>query len=451
MTDIIANILLREIGSTPKVQPVTPSTGLGAMTSRKGITAPQEEQQADPTQNIQRPIIDIYRKIVQQEIGDGSGLTGDKIPYDPLVDTPETLAARGYNPDEVLRNSVFSSTISGTKGRTPKDKVLTDIEDLIQSYEDKRLAKKRSVSKERATASSSILDVLEAELMRGMTSKQTDTQPTVSADSSRDRLELQGEMRDLPVLDDEDAPEVDTRSNELLDKPLSTVREEAISNQGLMTKKTKGILDFIGEGEGGYNSANRGTKKVNNKNITIGSDLDASRNGKPISELTIAEIQELQKIKDPDNVNRLFTVGKYQTTPDTLSMAVKALDLEGDVVFSPEIQDQIGMYLVGTKRKKLGQYLSGDENVSTDRAMLDLAMEFASIPVPYAIKKGTYGSWPKVDVAKGETFYKDGETNKALHTVEETRDMLTRSFGMIPDTLASIRPKARPDTRIASN
>jgi len=219
MTDIIANILLREIGSTPKVQPVTPSTGLGAMTSRKGITAPQEEQQADPTQNIQRPIIDIYRKIVQQEIGDGSGLTGDKIPYDPLVDTPETLAARGYNPDEVLRNSVFSSTISGTKGRTPKDKVLTDIEDLIQSYEDKRLAKKRSVSKERATASSSILDVLQAELMRGMTSKQTDTQPTVSADSSRDRFELQGDMRDLPVLDDEDAPEVDTRSNELLDKP----------------------------------------------------------------------------------------------------------------------------------------------------------------------------------------------------------------------------------------
>ena len=220
MTDIIANILLREIGSTPKVQPVTPSTGLGAMTSRKGITAPQEEQQADPTQNIQRPIIDIYRKIVQQEIGDGSGLTGDKIPYDPLVDTPETLAARGYNPDEVLRNSVFSSTISGTKGRTPKDKVLTDIEDLIQSYEDKRLAKKRSVSKERATASSSILDVLEAELMRGMTSKQTDTQPTVSADSSRDRFELQGDMRDLPMLDDEDAPEVDTRSNELLDKEL---------------------------------------------------------------------------------------------------------------------------------------------------------------------------------------------------------------------------------------
>ncbi len=257
MTDIIANILLREIGSTPKVQPVTPSTGLGAMTSRKGITAPQEEQQADPTQNIQRPIIDIYRKIVQQEIGDGSGLTGDKIPYDPLVDTPETLAARGYNPDEVLRNSVFSSTISGTKGRTPKDKILTDIEDLIQSYEDKRLAKKRSVSKERATASSSILDVLEAELMRGMTSKQTDTQPTVSADSSRDRFELQGDMIDLPVLDDEDAPDADTRSNELLDKELPSAGLGSRPVAEAQTDDDMGLPDIptFGVGSRKFNSS----------------------------------------------------------------------------------------------------------------------------------------------------------------------------------------------------
>jgi muramidase (phage lysozyme) len=62
--------------------------------------------------------------------------------------------------------------------------------------------------------------MLATELNRGMTSKQTDIQPTVSADSSRDRFELQGEMRDLPVLDDEDTPSVDTLSNEALDKEL---------------------------------------------------------------------------------------------------------------------------------------------------------------------------------------------------------------------------------------
>jgi len=303
MTDIIANILLREIGSTPKVQPVTPSTGLGAMTSRKGITAPQEEQQADPTQNIQRPIIDIYRKIVQQEIGDGSGLTGEKIPYDPLVDTPETLAARGYNPDEVLRNSVFSSTISGTKGRTPKDKVLTDIEDLIQSYEDKRLAKKRSVSKERATASSSILDVLEAELMRGMTSKQTDTQPTVSADSSRDRFELQGDMRDLPVLDDEGAPEVDTLSNELLDKELPS---DGLGSRPVAEEESSALMipnnidmSFLGEKEGfkldAYIPEDKEGKVIDQSGVTVGTGVDlGSKNEEYFKDLKPSILNKLK-------------------------------------------------------------------------------------------------------------------------------------------------------------
>ena len=216
----------------------------------------------------------------------------------------------------------------------------------------------------------------------------------------------------------------------------SEVKEEGLDK--------KPILDFIGEGEGGYNSANRGTKKVDGVNTTIGSDLDASRNGKPISELTISEIQELQKIKDPNNKNRLFAVGKFQTVPNTLNMAVKELQLDGNTVFSPEIQDKIGMYLVGTKRDNLRQYLLGTESISTDKAMLDLAMEFASVPVPYAIKKGAFGKWPKQDLVAGDTFYKDGDSNKALHTVEETKDMLTANFGMIPDPIASIRPKARP-------
>ena len=51
---------------------------------------------------------------------------------------------------------------------------------------------------------------------------------------------------------------------------------------------------------------------------------------------------------------------------------------------------------------------------------------------------------PKQDLVAGDTFYKDGDSNKALHTVEETKDMLTANFGMIPDPIASIRPKARP-------
>jgi muramidase (phage lysozyme) len=441
MTDIIANILLREIGSTPKVQPVTPSTGLGAMTSRKGITAPQEEQQADPTQNIQRPIIDIYRKIVQQEIGDGSGLTGEKIPYDPLVDTPETLAARGYNPDEVLRNSVFSSTISGTKGRTPKDKVLTDIEDLIQSYEDKRLAKKRSVSKERATASSSILDVLEAELMRGMTSKQTDTQPTVSADSSRDRFELQGDMRDLPVLDDEGAPEVDTLSNELLDKELPS---DGLGSRPVAEVQTDDDMGLPERDIPDYNFMLPGSefrKALKEKEAESYATIfaDSQKKDTPfkdvdVTEMTMDEVLKFVKLNGPfhkynkNTHNKNTTaIGKYQFVGATLRDLKKRgvftkLGIKEDTLFDEDTQDKLSAYQAIHRIK--------------DRS------------------DGTFSSARKEMRNEWEGFKKLSDTKLDIIIKEIADEIGVKIIKTPPSELApktSLRPKARPDTRIASN
>jgi len=186
------------------------------------------------------------------------------------------------------------------------------------------------------------------------------------------------------------------------------------------------LLDFIGKGEGGYDSANRGTIGGN----VIGSQMVASRGGKKVSQLTIAEIQKYQSISDPNNVDRLFTVGKYQAIPDTFNQAVKGLGLSGDTLFSPEVQEQVGLYLVSEKRPKVGKFLRGEGNISTDAAMLELAKEFASIPVPTAIPKGTYGKWPKTDLVAGDSFYKNPKAskgNKAQHSVSETRAMLEKS------------------------
>ena len=183
------------------------------------------------------------------------------------------------------------------------------------------------------------------------------------------------------------------------------------------------LLDFIGAGEGDYDSANRGTISGN----IVGSEMQASRRGKSISEMTIGEIAELQKISDPNNEQRLFAVGKYQTIPDTLAMAVEGLGLSEETVFSPAVQDQIGMYLVTEKRPKVGMYLRGEEGVSEDEAILSLAQEFASIPVPRAVKKGAYGSWPKMDIVPGDSFYANPAATKgnaARHSVEETRGAL---------------------------
>lgn len=186
------------------------------------------------------------------------------------------------------------------------------------------------------------------------------------------------------------------------------------------------LLDFIGKGEGGYDSANRGTIGGN----VVGSQRVASRRGKKLSELTVAEIRKYQSITDPNNKDRLFTVGKYQAIPDTFNQAVKGLGLSDDTVFTPDVQEKVGLFLVADKRPKVGQFLRGDGNISTDTAMLELAKEFASIPVPTSIPKGAYGTWPKTDLVAGDSFYKDpkaSQGNRAQHTVEETRAVLEKA------------------------
>ena len=218
----------------------------------------------------------------------------------------------------------------------------------------------------------------------------------------------------------------------LLSQPVKTSTKKDYSSRSIAVEikpasATKSnLLDFIGKGEGGYDSANRGTVSGN----VVGSEMVASRGGKKVSELTVAEIKKYQSITDPNNKDRLFTVGKYQAIPDTFNQAVKGLGLSDDTVFTPEVQEKVGLYLVSEKRPKVGKFLRGEGGLSTDTAMLELAKEFASIPVPTAIAKGTYGKWPKTDLVAGDSFYKNPKAskgNKAQHTVEETRAILEKA------------------------
>ena len=229
---------------------------------------------------------------------------------------------------------------------------------------------------------------------------------------------------------------------------------EAETSEGLMTPPKEStplskLLDFIGAGEGDYDSSNTGTDSEGN---IVHYSHSTVRDGKKLSEMTLDEIRSYQAIKDPNDKDRLFTVGKYQLVPDTFEIAVKGLGLEGGDVLTPEIQDQMGVFLVSKKpgRSRLSKYLSGDTAVSSDKAMLDLAMEFASVPVPKAIKKGTYGSWPKRDILAGESFYADPKSkkggNRAAHTVAETKAVLKGVQGVLTSDQAhatSPRPQAR--------
>ena len=183
------------------------------------------------------------------------------------------------------------------------------------------------------------------------------------------------------------------------------------------------MFEFIQEGEGDYNSSNRGTigKKI------IGSTNNTTRDGKSLTEMTIGEIQTKQAITDPNNTERLFAVGRFQTIPTTLAMAVDALNLSDDTVFNEDTQNKIGKYLITQKRERVGRYLEGSSTVSQDRAMLELAKEFASFPVPYDMTVRRNGK--DVKLKKGDSYY--GSGNKAQHTVDEVKDELDKLRGNI--------------------
>jgi hypothetical protein len=163
------------------------------------------------------------------------------------------------------------------------------------------------------------------------------------------------------------------------------------------------ILDFISSGEGGYGASNRGTIG----NSIVGTTLDNTvRNGKELTEMTLGEILDYQKIEDPNDPNRLFAVGAYQFTPGTLEIAMRAVGATENTVFSPAVQDQLGLgLLLGSKRPKLAAFIKG-ESEDIDSAMLEFAKEWASAPDPRT----------------GNSYY--GRGNKAKHTVEDTRQAL---------------------------
>lgn len=125
----------------------------------------------------------------------------------------------------------------------------------------------------------------------------------------------------------------------------------------------KPLLDLIAAGEGDYNSVNRGRAG------------DTPGGWPGLERLTIGEVQRLQ------GAGTLFAVGRYQFIPETLKIAVAAAELKTSDLFSPTNQDRLGLaLLIGGKRPDLRDYLQG-KNVSIEAAQLDLAKEWASIPM----------------------------------------------------------------------
>jgi hypothetical protein len=181
------------------------------------------------------------------------------------------------------------------------------------------------------------------------------------------------------------------------------------------------LFDLVTSGEGGLNSVNRGTAGDTPGGVK-------SILGKNLTDMTVDEVHAQQY----PNGAGLFAVGKYQIIPSTMEGFIQYLRSQGIDTskrkFDASIQNMFGTYSIDKKREKVGRFLRGDTSIDLDTAQLELAKEFASVGVPYDMKKGSLnGTLPYRDIKKGESLYsgRGGNRSSSAHT-EQVRSMLQK-------------------------
>lgn len=166
------------------------------------------------------------------------------------------------------------------------------------------------------------------------------------------------------------------------------------------------LLDVIASGEGDYTSVNRG-RAGDSKG-----DWAKEHIGKSITEMTIAELRAHQGGRDSSCWYKgkkgeygLYAVGRYQLIPCTLRLAtIQIKDLDMELLYSPEVQDTLGIYLILIKRPKVRDYLAGLNNNHREAGQ-ELAKEFASIPIQYSNGRCN----------RGQSYYCGDSAGNAAH------------------------------------
>lgn len=144
-----------------------------------------------------------------------------------------------------------------------------------------------------------------------------------------------------------------------------------------------------------------------------------SRN-KKLSELTIGEILNVQK---PSGT--VLAIGKYQAIPSTFKSWVNATKQTSDTIFAGNVQEDLGTWLLTQKRPRVGRFINGDTSVSLETAQLDLAKEFASLPVPgeptsrRGYYDGTAGNRALVTSGRMQEILLEARRNKSVQQLKE--------------------------------
>ena len=220
----------------------------------------------------------------------------------------------------------------------------------------------------------------------------------------------------------------------------------------------KELLAYISAGEGGYDASNNGTRDVGSgivnsfggKSYVAYMNVTATKTSpdqKLLSTLTIGEIVDFQgwntefedSLKNatfesrypagtPNGSTRtLFAVGAYQIIPATMKFALKQTGYGREVVFTPEVQQNLAMSLIyGNKREILRKYLKGDASITNHQAMDSFSKEWASIPSATKWSNGWTSAKTGAVFPAGESHSHYDLPNRAGHTYAETKALLEK-------------------------
>lgn len=161
---------------------------------------------------------------------------------------------------------------------------------------------------------------------------------------------------------------------------LSTPMDKAGVAPGPLPGGVRGILEQISRGEGTSDEAARKRGLASGYDVSLGYGAYGGGPDKPLSEMTLEEVQAYQKkmLADPKNTLNSSAVGKYQVISGTLKDAMKDLQLDPTQKFDQQTQDKIGEYLL--KRRGLDKLQKGQ--ISPEEFQLGLSKEFASVADP---------------------------------------------------------------------
>ncbi|ADZ70101.1 transmembrane protein [Polymorphum gilvum] len=164
------------------------------------------------------------------------------------------------------------------------------------------------------------------------------------------------------------------------------------------------LLDLIGRSEG--TDRGRGYNETLGYGAFSGGDHD-------LVAMTLDQIDELQTamLAHPKNSLNSSALGRYQIVRTTLRKIRKQLKLSGLELYSAEMQDRLGCYLLGVRG--IDRWLGGV--ISRDALMDALAKEWASLPTSKGV--GHYsGQRASVSTAAVFLALEEVQRRRGLHT-----------------------------------